>query len=59
MVACWHEDPLSRPTFREIVDISTSLLKQMGGAPHAPDGSRSLVRSSLISNYFCMRRVVV
>lgn len=43
MVDCWREDPLKRPSFREIVDVSTAVLNKMGGAPNNPDGSRSLV----------------
>ncbi|CAM9482831.1 unnamed protein product [Ectocarpus fasciculatus] len=43
MVKCWQEDPLKRPDFREIVDVSTALLETMEGAPPNPDGgSRSL-----------------
>lgn len=44
MVACWQEDPLKRPSFRDIVDVSTALLEKMGGAPLGPDDSRNLVR---------------
>ncbi len=43
MIKCWQEDPAKRPDFREIVDVATALLEKMGGAPPAPDGSRSLV----------------
>ncbi|CAN0475021.1 unnamed protein product, partial [Hapterophycus canaliculatus] len=45
MIRCWHEDPLMRPDFREIVDVSTALLGKLGGVPPTPDGSRSLVRA--------------
>lgn len=54
MVSCWDEDPQSRPKFREIVDVSTDLLKKMGGVRPTPHGSRRLIVSQLVS---CIRRV--
>lgn len=49
MVACWQEDPLKRPSFKDIVEISTRVLDKMGGPPSARDGSRSLVREIVSS----------
>ncbi|CAM9802571.1 unnamed protein product, partial [Scytosiphon promiscuus] len=42
VVKCWQEDPLQRPDFREIVDVSTALLGKLGGGPSTLDVSRSL-----------------
>lgn len=47
MAACWREEPHKRPSFRDIVDLSTEILKGMGGARPVPAGSRGLVREHL------------
>lgn len=55
MIKCWHENPLKRPDFREIVDVSTALLEKMGGALPAPDGARSLVSGVLLFGFVAAR----
>ncbi|CAM9132741.1 unnamed protein product, partial [Discosporangium mesarthrocarpum] len=42
MVACWHENPLKRPTFQQIVDRLTGVQDKLGEIPPSPAGARFL-----------------